>query len=90
MPQTRVPLGRVVMTAHAAGVLNPADVAAALARHAAGDWGEVCPDDRDANERALETGLRFLSVYSAADGRNFWIITESDRSVTTVLLPEDH
>jgi hypothetical protein len=90
MPQVRVPLGRVVITAHAAEVLRLADTKAALLRHATGDWGEVCPDDREANERALQSEQRLLSIYSAAAGRKFWIITEADRSVTTVLLPEDY
>ena len=82
-------LGRVVMTRNAAAVLPAGAVQAALARHAAGDWGEVDPEDAAENERSLCEGFRLLSVYRAGDVK-FWIITEADRSATTVLLPEDY
>jgi hypothetical protein len=59
-----------------------------LARHAAGDWGELCAFDRRQNEIALREGLRVLSSYEVPAGR-VWIITEADRSVTTILLPEE-
>lgn len=55
----------------------------------AGDWGNLCEEDRLANERALREGERLLSAYETAGGVTFWIITERDRSATTVLLPED-
>jgi len=61
-----------------------------LSVHQAGDWGDVCDDDRQANNRALTEGTRLLSVYHSATGVKFWIITEADRSVTTLLLPEDY
>ena len=61
----------------------------ALARHVAGDWGELTEADRKANEVALKDGSRLMSVYWAEDVK-FWIITEADRSCTTVLLPEDY
>ena len=61
-----------------------------LQRHVAGDWGEVCAEDKQSNDHALVEGTRILSAYRAADGTKFWIITEADRSVTTVLLPEDY
>ena len=63
---------------------------AGITRHLTGDWGEVPPEDRIANDRALVEGTRILSAYSSANGVKFWIITEADRSVTTVLLPEDY
>jgi hypothetical protein len=85
-----VPLGQVVATTHALADLSFANIHAALARHRAGDWGEVCPEDRAANEEALVSGGRLLSVYRAENGTKFWIITEADRSATTVLLPEDY
>lgn len=62
----------------------------ALARHAAGDWGDLSPDDVAANNAALTNGGRLLSEYKAGDGVVFWIITEADRSATTFLLPEDY
>jgi len=61
-----------------------------LSVHQAGDWGDVCDDDRQANNRALTEGTRLLSVYHSATGVKFWIITEADRSITTVLCPEDY
>ena len=60
-----------------------------LTRHASGDWGELCAFDRRQNEIALRDGYRVLSSYPV--GREcVWIITEADRSVTTILLPEDY
>ncbi len=85
-----VPLGRTVMTRAAHAAIPMDDAVAALARHESGDWGLVCEEDRQANDDALRTGLRLLSVYESATGRRFWVITEADRSVTTVLLPEDY
>jgi hypothetical protein len=61
-----------------------------LARHLAGDWGEIHEHDRLENEFSLERGLRLLSVYTLLDGTKIWVITEADRSVTTFLLPEDY
>jgi len=61
-----------------------------VARHIKGDWGEVCDEDRQANEDALRDGERLLSVYRTARGVKIWVITEHDRSVTTVLLPEEY
>ena len=91
-PQARISfrLGQTVITRAALAVLPQLDVLEALGRHARGDWGDVGADDRQANEAALRDGERLLSVYTSSDGRRFWIITEADRSVTTVLLPEDY
>jgi hypothetical protein len=61
-----------------------------LQRHQAGDWGDVDNHDRLANDHALKNGSRLFSVYHSADGVKFWIITEADRSLTTVLLPRDY
>jgi hypothetical protein len=52
--------------------------------------GRHLRDDRKENELSLEKGFRLLSVYQSADGVKFWVITEADRSVTTVLMPEDY
>jgi len=83
-------LGQVMATPNALGQLTRADVLRALARHAVGDWGDVVLEDGNANNQALATGARLLSVYHSETGLKFWIITEADRSVTTVLLPEDY
>ena len=61
-----------------------------LMRHQSGDWGDVCEADRQENEFALDNDLRLFSVYHFRNGTKIWIITEADRSVTTVLLPEEY
>jgi len=83
-------LGRMVITANAKETLVPADVVTGVVRHACGDWGECCKDDVEENELSLREGFRLLSVYRDRNATKFWIITEADRSVTTVLLPEDY
>lgn len=85
-----VPLGRTVATPAALAVVSSLDIATALRRHASGDWGEVDPDDRAANDDAVRSGERLLSVYRTASGTTFWVLTEADRSATTVLLPDDY
>jgi hypothetical protein len=86
----KFPLGHVVITAIAKATLNPADIQPALARHHSGDWGDLDEHDRRANEASLTEGLRLLSSYTDRQGVKFWIITEADRSTTTILLPEDY
>jgi hypothetical protein len=86
------PLGQTVMTPGAMDVLakteqHPGDF---FSRHLAGDWGELCEEDKQANQDALEQNLRLLSAYRTTDGTKLWIITEADRSVTTLLLPEEY
>jgi hypothetical protein len=66
------------------------DVTDALRRHFAGDWGDVCAEDRRANELALAFGQRLLSSYRDRNGIHFWIVTEADRSATTILLPDEY
>ena len=83
-------LGETVITANAQQTLHPADIPGALLRHSNGDWGELDPEDKQANDGAVDHGFRILSVYRDRNNIKFWIITESDRSVTTVLLPEDY
>ena len=61
-----------------------------LIRHANGDWVDVCKEDWKSNDEALKNGLRLLSEYKLPDGRRIWIITEWDRSATTLLFPEDY
>lgn len=88
--QAKFPLGQTVATSNALSKLTRDDILKALSRHVTGDWGEVCEEDRQENELSLKEGFRLLSVYQGAAGTKFWIITESDRSVTTVLLPKDY
>jgi hypothetical protein len=86
-----LPLGRVVATPGALKLLMEGRQHAFeyLARHATGDWGELCAFDRRQNEIALRDGYHVLSSYPIGGGK-VWIITEADRSVTTLLLPEEY
>jgi len=61
-----------------------------LARHASGDWGELEPTDVAENEYSIAHGFRLLSSYQTNAGEKLWIITEADRSATTLLLPEEY
>lgn len=83
-------LGRCVMTAGVAEVLSRAEVAGLLAAQATGDWGVTCAADAALNDAAVITGEdRVVSVHETRAGRVF-VITEWDRSVTTVLLPSEY
>ena len=86
------PLARTLATPQVLAVLEAHGVAPAslLERHARGDWGELCPEDVEANREALREGLRLLSSYRLADGVKVWVITEADRSATTLLMPDDY
>ena len=83
-------LGQTVATPNALDQLTPDDVLCGLQRHQSGDWGDVCEDDKKENDLALENGIRLFSVYRTPNHIKFWIITEADRSITTVLMPEDY
>lgn len=86
----KFPLGLILETANAKATLGPEEVLVAIRRHREGDWGDVPPEDREANELALKNGDRLFSVYPTSNGKKFYVITEWDRSVTTVLMPEDY
>ncbi len=92
MSPARFPLGRVVATPGALGALEDAGdrPSVFLKRHATGDWGELDEHDRHENELSVAHGFRLLSAYSLSDGTRIWIITEADRSVTTLLLPSEY
>src|SRR5262245_36706580 len=88
-PAISFSLGALVATPGALA-LDQASVLEGLRRHACGDWGNLCAEDIEANNRALVEGARLLSSYLSQDGTKFWIITEADRSATTVLLPDEY
>ncbi len=88
--EVKFPLGQTVITPAALSALDPLEILIALERHQSGDWGEVCASDRSANEQALQAELRLFSVYHSSSGAKVWVITEADRSATTILLPEDY
>jgi hypothetical protein len=86
------PLGHLVATPGAIDLLRSAGedlLPALLERHRSGDWGDVPPEDARENEFSLRHGFRIVSSYRVA-GERLWIITERDRSVTTLLLPSEY
>jgi hypothetical protein len=87
------PLGQVVATPGAISVMEThgIDPIEMLRRHAIGDWGDLCDEDRAENDLSLRDGLRLFSAYGDTASRTrLWVITEADRSVTTILRPEDY
>lgn len=86
------PLGQVVATQGAIKALEEAKQSyiGFLARHLRGDWGEVCKEDWSANDQAVVEGTRLLSAYRTSKDERLWIITEADRSSTTILLPDEY
>ena len=85
-------LGQIVATPGALAALKKAGQQPGefLTRHVNREWGDLDEEDRKENEYSLEHGFRLLSAYKTNAGDRLWIITEADRSVTTVLLPEEY
>jgi len=83
-------LGHTVATPNALAEIPDDEILLALSRHIRGDWGKLDREDLAANERALRSGGRLFSEYHSTQKVKFWVITEADRSVTTVLLPKDY
>jgi hypothetical protein len=83
-------LGQLCMPPAAIEAVPHGEAMKALSRHVRGDWGDVCAKDAKENDFALGKRLRIFSVDHTTGGPRFWIITEADRSVTTLLLPEDY
>lgn len=89
--RTLFALGQVVSTPNALRFAEAEyiDLLALLVRHQSGDWGDVSEEDRESNEEALLMPLRIMSSYKFSNDK-IWIITEADRSMTTILLPSDY
>jgi hypothetical protein len=87
-PSIKFSPGRIVIAPAALMLLSAEDIQTALNAHVNGEWGDLGKQDREENDQALAKGRRLLSVYHTDDGTKFWIITESDRSVTNVFLRE--
>ena len=85
-------LGQLVATPGALAAIGVSgdDLSTYLARHQSGDWGEIDAHDRKENQLSLEHSFRLMSVYSLNTGVKIWVITEADRSSTTVLLPDEY
>ena len=86
------PLGRIVATPGALQALERANQSAAFfpARHAGGDWDELDQKDVRENEYSVAHSFRLLSNYTTGAGEKLWVITEADRSSTTLLLPDEY
>ena len=85
-----VPTGCLAATPGVLEDIPLSELLAALERHMRRDWGDVCEADWKENDNALKNGERLLSSYHAENGTKFWIITEGDRSYTTILLPSEY
>jgi hypothetical protein len=83
--------GQIVATPGALALLEQANQSPLdfLSRHLRGDWGDLCPDDKTENELSLKYAFRLMSSYRVTDTERLWIVTEADRSVTTLLLPAE-
>lgn len=91
MPTAKFELGKLYMTRGALDALSYPSIIARLGDHMLGNWGIVCDEDKERNDEAIEEGSRLLSAYiDETNGTKFWIITEADRSATTVLLPDEY
>jgi len=86
------PAGQIVATPGALALLEQANKSPLefLSRHFRGDWGDLCQDDKAENELSLKYGFRLVSSYQVMNTEKLWIITEADRSVTTLLLPAEY
>ena len=89
-PEEMFSLGRVVVTKGALATIPHNEIQSALRRHHRGDWGEIDEQDQHENVRAIRVGSRVFSQYRTKSGVKFWIITECDRSLTTILLPSEY
>ena len=90
--KARFALGQVVGTLGALAAMEEAGQSplGLLTRHQSGDWGELCEEDKAENELSVREGFRILSAYVLTTKVKVWVITESDRSATTFLLPEEY
>jgi hypothetical protein len=88
----KFPPGQLLITPGAAQAVAASgdSVLFFLARHLSGDWGDLSREDRQENELSLQRGFRLLSAYKLTSGERIWIISEADRSSTTILLPDEY
>jgi hypothetical protein len=88
----RFPLGQTFITPGAQDALAQSGQSARafLSRHVTGDWGDLGADDKAENDFSVDKYLRIFSAYHTADGVKVWVITEADRSATTILLPSEY
>ena len=91
-PRPLFDLGQLVGTPGAIHALREAgqNPSALITRHVTGDWGDLCEEDEAENQLSVEQGFRILSAYELETGTKVWVITEADRSATTILLPSEY
>lgn len=87
---THFRIGQLLMTPGVMDQISHDEILSAVQRHANCDWGNLCKEDKKQNDLALKNGGRLFSAYRTSQGIKFWVITEADRSATTVLLPEEY
>lgn len=87
---TKFELGQVVITPRAEDILSKSKTVELLIRHSKGDWGDLCEEDKQENEDALVCGNRIFNSYKIDEDTKVWLITEWDRSYTTILLPDEY
>ena len=90
VPIAKFRLGKILTTPGALLQLNQDEILLGIQRHQAGDWGDLSEQERNANDRALVERTRIWSTYNTGEGVRFYVITEADRSATTVLLPDEY
>jgi hypothetical protein len=83
-------MGQIVFTPSIRDNFRQTFIILCLTRHRLGDWGEVDEEDWECNDEALRKGSRILSAYFAPNGEKLWVITEWDRQLTTVLMPDEY
>lgn len=87
---TLLPIGELCATKQALRSLASDSIVSALERHTHCDWGDVCDEDWQRNNDAIRNGNRILSVYCDPTVGEFWVLTEADRSYTTMMLPSEY
>lgn len=90
IPEPKFPMGQLYCTLGVMALVSHIELESKLLRHLRCDWGELCEEDKKRNDLALKNGGRLFSAYSCAPNTRIWIITEADRSATTILLPEEY
>lgn len=86
----KFPLGRIILTNKVSVTLAPEEILEALSRHMQGDWGDISPSAKKGNDKALTAGGQLLSAYHSAANEKFYVCTEWDRSMTTILFSDEY
>ena len=90
IPEPKFPMGQLYCTPGVLQQVSHIELDSRLSQHRRCDWGDLCEEDKKRNDLALKHGGRLFSAYTCAPNTKIWIITEADRSATTILLPEEY